>query len=72
MFKICSLISPHQETPLHKAAYRWAIDIVQYLTDNGAGINIRSNSGVSEGDCNADLSLSTQVPDKRSGICMYT
>ena len=73
MFKVCSLLSPHQDTPLHVAvagegAYT---NSVQYLIDKGAEINIKDKRGVSEWDCNGDLSLSTQVPDKGSGICLY-
>ena len=47
MFGICSL-SPHQDTPLHTAAVNGHTDTVHYLTDNGAGINITNNIGVSE------------------------
>ena len=39
-------------------------DSVQYLIDKGAGVNVRNHSGVSEWDCNVDLSWSAQVPDK--------
>ena len=67
MFKICSLLSPHQNTPLHMAADNRHTDVVQCLIDKGAGINIRNEDGVSESDCNADLSLSTQVPGKNEG-----
>ena len=70
MFKICSL-SPHQDTPLHVAAEGGHTDSVQYLIDKGGEINITNKRGVSEWDCNGDLSLSTQVPDKGSGICWY-
>ena len=71
MFKICSLFSPHQNTPLHCAAVGGHTDSMQCLIDKGAGINVKNIYGVSEWDCNADLSLSTQVPDKGSGICLY-
>ena len=46
-------------------------DTVQCLIDKGAGINIENTDGVSEWDCNGDQSLSTQVPDKGSGISLY-
>ena len=71
MFKICSLFSPHQDTPLHCALKGGHTDSVQYLIDKGAGINVKNKRGVSEWDCNADQSLSTQVSDKGSGICWY-
>ena len=48
MFKICSLLSPHQDTPLHMAADRGHTDTLQYLVGKGAGINIRNEDGVSE------------------------
>ena len=48
MFKICSLLSPHQGTPLHVAAEGGHTDSVQYLIDKGAGINVKNNYGVSE------------------------
>ena len=67
MFEICSLLSPHQDTPLHIAARNGHTDTVQCLIDKGAGINIKNSYRVSECDCNADLSLSTQVPDKNGG-----
>ena len=54
MFKICSLLSPHQDTPLHVAAEGGHTDSVQYLIDKGAGINIKNKTEVSERDCNAD------------------
>ena len=71
MLEICSFLYPHQRTPLHQAAYRGNTDIVQYLTEKGADINIKDDNGVSGGDCNADQSLSSQVPDKGSGIYLY-
>ena len=48
MFKMCSFLSPHQNTPLHFAAYRGHTETVQYLIGNGAEVNIRNDSGVSE------------------------
>ena len=50
MFKICSLLSPHQDTPLHVAAHRGHTETVQYLIGKGAEINIRNKYGVSEWD----------------------
>jgi len=54
MFEICSLLSPHQDTPLHLAAFDGHTDIVQCLIGKGAGINIKDNDGVSECDCATD------------------
>ena len=71
MFEICSLLSPHQDTPLHVAAYRGHTDSLQYFIGKGAGISVTNKNGVSEWDCSADLCFSTQVPDKGSGICLY-
>ena len=48
MFEICSLLSPHQYTPLHQAAVSGHTETVQYLVANGAEINIRNKNGVSE------------------------
>ena len=48
MFKICSLLSPHQDTPLHMAARNGHTDTVKCLIDKGAGINITDERGVSE------------------------
>ena len=48
MFEICSLLSPHQDTPLHMAALSGHTETVQYLVGKGAGINIRNEDGVSE------------------------
>ena len=47
MFKVCSLLSPHQYTPLHVAAEEGHTDSVQCLIDKGAEINIKDNAGVS-------------------------
>ena len=54
ILEICSLLSPHQFTPLHRAAERGHTDTVQYLTEKGADINIKDNDEVSEWDCNDD------------------
>ena len=44
-----SLVSPNQWTPLHQAALSGHNDTVRYLTEKGAGINIKDNcEGVSE------------------------
>ena len=48
MFKMCSLLSPHQNTPLHFAAHRGHTETVQYLIGKGAEINIRGEDRVSE------------------------
>ena len=48
MFEICSLLSPHQDTPLHMAARSGDTDTVQCLIEKGAGINIKNYDGVSE------------------------
>ena len=40
----CSTIfvhSPHQHTPLHDAAHKGHVDIVRYLVEQGANINIK-------------------------------
>ena len=39
--------SPHQETPLHKAAYHGQEDTVRCLVDKGADVNIKNGKGVS-------------------------
>ena len=57
MFEICSLLSPHQDTPLHMAAEGGHTDTVQCLIDKGAGINIKNDGGVSECDCATDCRL---------------
>ena len=49
---------PHQETPLHWAARARDVDIVRYLVDKGADINIKDDTlGVSEQECTADCKL---------------
>ena len=48
MFKICSLLSPHQHTPLHKAAEGGHTETIQCLIDKGAGINVKNVYGVSD------------------------
>ena len=52
MFKMCSLFSPHQNTPLHFAAHGGHTETVQYLIANRAEVNITNDGGVSECDCN--------------------
>ena len=45
------LLPPHHVTPLHWAAGKGYVDIVQYLIQKEADINIKANDGVSERDC---------------------
>ena len=45
--EICLFHSPHQDTPLHLAAFNGFTDTVQCLIEKGAEINIKDNSGVS-------------------------
>ena len=42
------IYSPHQSTPLFWAAYEGHVDIVRYLVEQGADINIKDKNGVSE------------------------
>ena len=46
MFEMPSFLSSHQNTPLHVAAIREYTDTVEYLVENGAGINIKNDAGV--------------------------
>lgn len=46
--KFCFFNSPHQMTPLHKAAVQGHVDTLQYLLDKGADIDIKDCNGVSE------------------------
>ena len=46
MFEIPSFLSSHQNTPLHVAAIREYTDTVEYLVENGAGINIKNDARV--------------------------
>ena len=39
--------SPHQFTPLHSAAEEGHVDIVRYLVDKGADLNVKDEIGVS-------------------------
>ena len=40
--------SPHQATPLHKAAEKGQSDTVKYLIEKGADLTIKDKFGVSE------------------------
>ena len=40
--------SPHQVTPLHRAALKGEEGAVQFLTEKGADINVKDNDGVRE------------------------
>ena len=56
----CSTIfvhSPHQSTPLHKAADKGLVHVVRCLVEQGADINIKDNDGVSEREYTADCKL---------------
>ena len=44
-------------TPLHCAAHQGHVDIVWYLVDKGADINIKDENRVSERDYTADCKL---------------
>jgi len=48
----CSYISLHQMTPLHWATYNQDAnvvnDIMRYLVDHGADVNLKDDEGVSE------------------------
>ena len=65
------LYSPHQKTPLHLAAGKGHVDIVRYLVDKGADLNIKDTFGVSEQEYTADYKLVLLVrgcfhsPDQR-------
>ena len=41
-------------TPLHLAARQGHVDIVRYLVDKGADLNIKDEDGVSEQEYTAD------------------
>ena len=49
--------SPHQWTPLHEAARKGHVDIVRYLVEQGADINIKDEDEVSEWEYTADCKL---------------
>ena len=46
--QVLNFVSPHQKTPLHKAAGRGHIDTVEYLIQAEADVNIQNIDGVSE------------------------
>ena len=48
------IYSPHQWTPLLCAAIAGHVDIVRYLVDKGADLNIKDDSGVREQEYSAD------------------
>ena len=48
MFEICSLLSPHQNTLLHFAAFSGHTEMLQNFVGKGAEVNIRNEDGVSE------------------------
>ena len=48
MFMIVYLISPHQKTPLHWAAFQGHPVTAQFLVEKGADINVKDNYGVHE------------------------
>ena len=49
--------SPHQVTPLHRAAQGGHVGAVEYLIQAGADINIKDNGEVSEQDYSTDCRL---------------
>ena len=49
--------SSHQWTPLHFAAREGHVDIVRYLVDKDADLNIKNEDGVSEREYTADCKL---------------
>ena len=51
------IYSPHQHIPLYHAACLGHVDIVRYLVDKGADLNIKNNSGISELEYTADCKL---------------
>ena len=50
-------VSPHQMTPLHRAAGGGHVDIVEYLIRMGGDIHSKDRGGVSEGDYSAYCGL---------------
>ena len=44
-------------TPLHKAAHEGHVDVVRYLVEQGADINIKDGVRVSEREYTADCKL---------------
>ena len=54
-----NFVSPHQITPLHWAAEKGHVNVVQYLLEKGANMNIKEwkEGGVSQSDCTTDHGL---------------
>ena len=48
LFALNLVSSPHQYTPLHKAAIGGYVGAVEYIIQAGADVNIKDNDGVSE------------------------
>ena len=65
------IYSPHQRTPLNWAANGGHVDMVRYLVDKGADLNIKDCFEVGEQECTADCKLLLLVrvcfhsPDQR-------
>ena len=57
MFNYFLIYSPHQSTPLHKAAYEGHVHVVRCLVEQSADINIKDEDGVSEREYTADCKL---------------
>ena len=72
VFNIFFIYSLHQRTPLFWAADEGHVDVVRYLVEQGADINIKDNDGVSEWEYTADCKLVLLVrvcfhsPEQRS------
>ena len=53
-------VNKNGETAMHKAAFSGADDVVRYLADNGAGIDVRSKSGETPWSMASGISPSLQ------------